>query len=217
MTAETIEQEAPTTSTPAFTFPAISLEQAAADAQEAVASLPKRRGRPPGSRNRVTGAEPKNVEPLGPEPKRRGRPPGSGRGKAVSVTPDDVSDVLMFTHEMLAAFLGPSARITEEQAKRIADRAVPVAEDFGVVVVGKVAHIALLLAAIVSVEAPVAIGVMLQAQAQAQARKSGQMTVNAPASGGVATAPTSPIAPGVDIDALSKMTGIAVGGANGAT
>ena len=216
MTDEAIEQESATTSVP-FTFPAISLEQAAAEAQEAVAALPKRRGRPPGSKNRVTGAEPKNVEPFGPEPqttRRRGRPPGS-RSKPVSVTPDDVSDALMFTHEMLAAFLGPEARITEDQARRIADRAVPVAEDFGVVVVGKVAHIVLLVAAIVSVEAPVAIGVVLKAQAQAQARKSGQITLNAPTA--PTASPASPIAPGVDIEALSRMTGIAVGGANGAT
>ena len=195
-----------------------TLSEAAAQAQAAVESLPRRRpGRPRGSRV-IDGkvVAPTNVDVNMPEGTGSRRRAGT-RKRSEPVSPQDIVDVLLFGHDAASMILGPAAKMSEEDAKKIAARAAVVAEDFGIEVAGRIAHVVLLLAATVSIEAPIIFRVMLAQQAAAAARRSGQTTFT----GGVVQEPTAEVpvvkstGGSVDPNEISRILGIATGSPNG--
>lgn len=138
------------------------------DDEEEEAPAPRRRGRPPGSRNK-----PKNVGvPQYDEgttlPTRGTR---TRRPRVQKLTPKQVADLALMGHQMAAASLGPKAAISEEQAEALGEAIVPVLEDYGVVLASKVVHLVVLITTLVMVEGPVVMGVMNDMQRQAQERK----------------------------------------------
>ena len=151
---------------------------------------PARRGRPPGSRNRPKdGSEPGprdvGIDPeisetasTGTRRRRTTRPSASS-----PITPKQVADLMVSSHLMAAALVGPAAMITPEQGQQIGDALVPVLEDWGVVVASKALHIVMLVAALAMVEGPVAVNVMtsMRERAKAAAAQRGSMTASGPA------------------------------------
>lgn len=150
---------------------------------------PARRGRPPGSRNKPKDGSEPGPRDVGIDPEisetastgaRRRRT--STRSASSPVTPKQVADLMVSSHLMAAALVGPAAMITPEQGQQIGDALVPVLEDYGVVVASKVLHLVMLLAAVAMVEGPVAINVMtsMRERAKAAAAQRGSMTATGP-------------------------------------
>lgn len=180
----------------------------------------RRRGRPPGSRNKprdlsdVEPAAPKNAPVAdvafaeeSPLPRRGGRRP---RKQASNITPDQIADIITMAHTMGEAMVGPEAHIDPVAARRMADAMVPVMDDFGVQVAGKIVHVAVLIAAIVTIEGPIAYNVL-----QAQQRKVAQRA--APGTARMAAPSSAPgtngqAAPQPDIARIiAQQTGLEVG------
>ena len=138
----------------------------------------RRRGRPPGSTN-----APKNVglpdDISNPLPKRGpGRP---RKSTANPLTKDQLSRLIFGTHEAAGAAISPAAKIDKEQADAIAEAMLPVFEDFGLVVAGKVAHLIMLIAVVGMVEVPVAIAVATDARTKMLEARNRTHTIGAPA------------------------------------
>ena len=120
---------------------------------------PRRRGRPPGSKNRPKDVQPGDAAFAEDLPtRRRGRPPGQ------KLTPKQVADLALMAHTLAAGSLGPSVAISEEQAEALGDAIVPVLEDFGVRVASKVVHIVVLVTTLVMVEGPILVNVARDTQ-----------------------------------------------------
>lgn len=191
------------------------IEQAPQPIRAAFAKIPRRRGRPPGSRNKPKDTEPlQNVQPNIPEgatgdvssPAARKR----ARRKAQAdepVTAEQLADVISMAHTLAEGMIGPGAHINPEDAKKIAIAAVPVLDDWGVAVAGKVVHLVALVAAITVVEVPIGMRIMQTMAEQARINREGrgQMVMTA--------ATPTPQAPVVNPQAseVAAMTGVEVG------
>ena len=182
----------------------------------------RRRGRPPGSRNKpqnlsdVAPAAPKNaslpeaafVEDSLP---RRGRRP---RKPVNNLTPDQIADIILMAHTMGVTMIGPEAAIDPVAARRMADAMVPVMDDFGVQVAGKVVHVVVLVAALVAIEGPIALNVLQAQQRKAAQRVPGTMRTPAvaPSSAPGASNGQTSAAPTPDIARIiAAQTGLEVG------
>lgn len=147
-----------------------------------------RRGRPRGSTN-----APKNVglpdDISNPLPKRGPGSRGPRKSTATALTKDQLSRLIFGTHEAAGAAISPAAKIDKEQADAIAEVMLPVFEDFGLVVAGKVAHLIMLVAVIGMVEVPVAMAVATEARNQMLAARNNtqHMNIGAPAALSVVT------------------------------
>ena len=179
-------------------------------------------GRPFGSKNVPkpladtvpAGPKPASIDvPDTQLPRRRGRALGSrNRKPEANVTSEQLADMIIMGHTLAASMISPAAGISEKDAKKIGDAMIPVMEDFGIVVVGKVVHILALLAVIVVVEAPIVIGVVTSAQQQALARRSGQNLVT----NTVREEPMSSTTPGPasSVSFVSQQLGVETGAPN---
>lgn len=166
MTEETLEQSE------SVSLPHIEIVSRAPASEDA----PRRRGRPPGSKNRPKDVQPGDAAFADDLPvRRRGRPPGQ------KLTPKQVSDLALMAHTLAAQSLGPSAAISEEQAEALGEAIVPVLEDFGVRVASKVVHLVVLVTTLAMVEGPVLVGVARDAQARVtQQRVQAQTNASVP-------------------------------------
>lgn len=122
------------------------------------APQPKRRGRPPGSKNK-----PKDI----PTPEYVADEIGSatlpqrrrGRRPVEKLTPKQVADMVKMAHALAAANLGPKANISDTEAEALGEAIVPVLEDYGVRVASKIIHIVVLATTVAMVEGPVVLGI----------------------------------------------------------
>jgi hypothetical protein len=168
---------------------------------------------------------PLNV-PVDPDIAHSAPTPGSRRRRStkapaqpvVPVTAAQVSNLLVSSHDMASIFLGAGVKITKEQGDMIGEALIPVLDDWGVVVAGKLVHLLVLVAAISMVEGSVAIRVISEAQTAAKARRSGTTTQRGPAqtpeeqAASPFGAPVSYLQPDYDPEAVARELGIEVGG-----
>lgn len=122
-----------------------------------------------------------------------------------SLGPEHIASLLQMAHAVGSTVLGPSFLLDKQSAEAIGAAAIPVLDDFGVVVAGKIVHVMMLVATVGMIEGPIFAGVWLEMRRRAEARMPGATAMTA-------GAPVRQAEPSF-ADLVSAATGVQVGNA----